>query len=327
MKKPLLYLFCILLLTSCGHKGKLQSNIGLVFGTYYSFNYYASENYQADFDSIFAVVNHSLSTFDSTSIISEINRSASPVRLDEHFIKIMDYSRYVSEQSGGAFDLTVAPLVNLWGFGYDPLDKSTFRSEEMVDSVRQIVGFDKISIVDSMLVKADPRMKLDASAIAKGYACDLIAECLKSKGVRDFMVDIGGEVVCGGCNPDYKPWRIGIVSPVDDSTQTINDYEQVVELSDRAIATSGNYRQFYITKERKVSHTIDPRTGYPAESKVLSASVLADECAIADAYATSFMVLGDTTAIKDIIKASKYDIEAYIIVDNDGSHISRHYTR
>lgn len=327
MKKPLLYLFCILLLTSCGHKGKLQSNLGLVFGTYYSFNYYASDNYQEDFDSIFAVVNHCFSTFDTTSIISDINRSASPVQLNDHFLKVLDYSLYVYEQSGGAFDLTVAPLVNFWGFGYDPQDKSALRSQAMVDSVRQIVGFDNISVVDGKLVKADPRMKLDASAIAKGYACDLIAECLKSKGVRDFKVDIGGEVVCGGCNPDYKPWRIGIVSPVDDSTQTINDYEQVVELSDRAIATSGNYRQFYVTKERKVTHTIDPRTGYPAISKVLSASVLADECAIADAYATSFIVVGDTTAIKDIIKASKYDIEAYIIVDNNGQHQSRHYTR
>lgn len=327
MKKLLLALLPLLLLTSCGHKGKLQSNIGRVFGTYYSFNYYAPDNYQYDFDSIFTQIGHSLSTFDSTSIIYSVNHSASPVKLDDHFIKVMEVSRYVNEQTGGAFDPTVAPLVNLWGFGYDPQDKGSVKSQEIIDSIRQYVGFENFSIVSGKLVKADPRLLLDASGVAKGYACDCIAECLRSKGVRDFMVDIGGEVVCGGLNPEYKPWRIGIVSPVDDSTQTNNTCEQVVEMSDRAVATSGNYRQFYITKERKVSHTIDPRTGYPAESKVLSASVLSDECAVADAYATAFIVLGDTTAIKDIIKASKYDIEAYIIVDNDGQHLSRHYTR
>lgn len=311
-------------MTSCAKK-RLQSNVGRVFGTYYSFAYYATENYETDFDSIFTLVNKSLSTFDSTSIIYNINHSDGPVAVNEYFETVYGDALYVSQQTDGALDLTVAPLVNLWGFGYDPQDTSTYKSKTEIDSIMEFVGYNKISIKDGMLVKEDGRTKLDASAVAKGYACDLVAEFLLSKGVDRFLVDIGGEMVAHGKNPNNEYWRIGVVSPVDDATQTNNECEFAIQLKDKAIATSGNYRQFYVTKERKVSHTIDPRTGYPVDKKVLSATVISPRCSVADAYATSFMVVGDTTKIKDIIKASKYELEAYIIVDENGTHVTRHY--
>lgn len=310
----------VLLLCGCKRTLKPQSNVGKVFGTYFSIKYTAAENYGDEFDSIFAMVNKSLSTFDSMSVISQINRSDTVVAVDEHFSKVYNDALYVSRATGGAFDITVAPLVNLWGFGYNPSDTSSIKTQTEIDSVRQFIGYEKVWLDSVGFHKSDARVKLDASAIAKGYACDLVADYLNSRSVENYLVDIGGEMVGRGVNPAGVPWRVGIVSPVDDASQINTDVEHVISLDNRALATSGNYRQFYITKERKVSHTIDPHTGYPTNHKLLSASVLAPTCAIADAYATSFMVIGDTIRIKDIIKASKYDLEAFLIVDSAGLH-------
>ncbi|MBR4483174.1 MAG: FAD:protein FMN transferase [Paludibacteraceae bacterium] len=294
--------------------------MGRVFGTYFSIKYTAPENYGAEFDSLFTVINKSLSTFDTSSVISRINRSDTAVVVDFHFATVCDDAFYVSRATDGAFDITVAPLVNLWGFGYDPSDTATLKTQAEIDSIKQFVGYDKISLEGGSLYKSDPRIKLDASAIAKGYACDIVSDFLDNRSVDNYLVDIGGEMVAHGVNSAGVPWRVGIVSPVDDASQTNTDVEHIVTLDNKAIATSGNYRQFYITKERKVSHTKDPITGYPTNHKLLSASVLAPVCDIADAYATSFMVIGDTARIRDIIKASKYDLEAVLIVDSAGTH-------
>lgn len=323
MKKTIftaLIITTIILFASCVKRPVPQTNAGKVFGTYYAIKYRAAENYSEGFDSVFAQINKSLSTFDASSVISTINSSDTAVPVDEHFTKVYEDALYVSEATGGAFDITVAPLVNFWGFGYDPESKSSVRSDAQIDSIMEFVGYRKISLENGLLTKQDSRIKLDCSAIAKGYACDAVAALLDEKGVKDYLVDIGGEMVAKGTNFSNEPWRIGIVSPVDDSLQTNNSVEQVIELKERAIATSGNYRQFYITKERKVSHTINPLTGYPTDHKLLSASVLAPACDIADAYATSFMVIGDTAKIRNIIKASKYNIEAFLIMDSAGVH-------
>lgn len=309
------FIFC-----SCKRAAQPQNNVGKVFGTYYSIKYTAPENYGQEFDSLFAVVNKSLSTFDTSSVISRINRSDTAVIVDFHFATVYEDALYVSRATDGAFDMTVAPLVNLWGFGYDPSDTATLKTKAEIDSIKQFVGYDKISLEGGRLYKSDPRIKLDASAIAKGYACDLVGDFLESCSVENYLVDIGGEMVARGVNSAGVPWRVGIVSPVDDASQLNTDVESIISLDNRALATSGNYRQFYITKERKVSHTIDPVTGYPTNHKLLSASVLAPVCDIADAYATSFMVIGDTARIREIIKASKYDLEAVLIVDSAGHH-------
>ncbi len=328
MRKTVIYsLVAVLALvfTGCGKPKKWQSNLGRVFGTYYSLNYKAEANYQWELDSLFDLINKSMSTFDTLSTIYAINHSDTAVAVDDRFAYVFDVAQYVSEQSGGAFDITVAPLVNLWGFGYDPQDTATYKSQAQIDSIKEFVGYDKVKIVDGKLVKADCRIKLDLSAIAKGYACDVIADFLENQGADNMMVDIGGEIVTKGYNPLGELWRIGIVSPVDDTLQTNNDVEHILEMDNKAIATSGNYRQFYITKERKVTHTIDPVSGYPVNGNVLSASVIAPNCAVADAYATAFMVVGDTTRIKDIIKASKYNLEAYVIVDSAGVHVGKYF--
>lgn len=309
------FIFC-----SCRRAAQPQNNVGKVFGTYYSIKYTAPENYGQEFDSLFAVVNKSLSTFDTSSVISRINRSDTAVIVDFHFATVYEDALYVSRATDGAFDMTVAPLVNLWGFGYDPSDTATLKTKAEIDSIKQFVGYDKISLEGGRLYKSDPRIKLDASAIAKGYACDLVGDFLESRSVENYLVDIGGEMVARGVNSAGVPWRVGIVSPVDDASQLNTDVESIISLDNRALATSGNYRQFYITKERKVSHTIDPVTGYPTNHKLLSASVLAPVCDIADAYATSFMVIGDTARIRKIITASKYDLEAVLIVDSAGHH-------
>lgn len=314
----------IFLLSGCRRAPQPQNNVGRVFGTYFSIKYTAPENYGAEFDSLFTVINKSLSTFDTSSVISRINRSDTAVVVDYHFATVCDDAFYVSRATDGAFDITVAPLVNLWGFGYDPSDTATLKTQAEIDSIKQFVGYDKISLDGSRLYKSDPRIKLDASAIAKGYACDIVSDFLDNRSVDNYLVDIGGEMVAHGVNSAGVPWRVGIVSPVDDASQTNTDVEHIVTLDNKAIATSGNYRQFYITKERKVSHTIDPATGYPTDHKLLSASVIAPVCAIADAYATSFMVIGDTARIRDIIKASKYDLEAFLILDDNGAHLMKH---
>jgi len=331
MKKILVILFVVIsaaVLTSCYKPKHLQSNIGRVFGTYYSFNYYADENYQSDIDSLFSIIDSSLSTFNQNSQISLFNASEVGCNINPMFEEVYSSAHYVSQSTGGLFDITVAPLVNYWGFGFNPKDTSFVRSQSDIDSIKKFVGYDKLHLeIDKFLRKSDSRVQLDASAIAKGYACDVIADFLISKGVDRYMLDIGGEISTHGRNPNGEWWNIGVVKPVDDASQISNDIEFSVPLKNQSIATSGNYRQFYITKERKVTHTINPITGYPVNSKVLSASVISSKCIIADAYATAFIVAGDTTVIKNIIKASKYELEAYIIVDENGEHQIRHYSR
>ncbi len=327
MKRIAVFLLSVMVLTSCYNKKTLQSNIGKVFGTYYSFVYYAEENYQSDIDSLFNLINGSLSPFNENSVISRINASENGGEVDDMFVNVFTDAEYVSQSTNGLFDITIAPLVNFWGFGFDPKDTASYKTQEEIDSIRTFIGYERVHLEGNTITKDDPRTQLDASAIAKGYACDVIADFMVSKGVDRYMLDIGGEIIARGKNPDGEWWKIGVVKPVDDASQTKNDIEFSIPLKNQAIATSGNYRQFYITKERKVSHTINPITGYPANSYVLSASVITSRCTIADAYATSFIVAGDTTLIKNIIKASKYDLEAYIIVDENGEHKTRHYTR
>ncbi|MBO5795112.1 MAG: FAD:protein FMN transferase [Bacteroides sp.] len=293
-----------------------QKASGLIFGTMYSVTYQSKTDLKSSIDSMLKVFDGSLSPFNDTATISRINRNERVIA-DELFATVFRKSLEVSEATGGAFDITVAPLVNAWGFGFK---QGSFPDSIMVDSLLQLIGYEKVSMNEQgEVVKQDERMMLNCSAIAKGYAVDVIANLLKSKGVKNMMVDIGGEVVVHGKNPKEKKWRIGINKPVDDSLATNQELERIVEITDAAIATSGNYRNFYYNNGKKYAHTIDPSTGYPVQHSLLSATVVANDCMTADAYATAFMVMGVEKALE--MAESNPAIEAFFIFSNEEGNL------
>ena len=247
-----------------------QHDEGFVFGTVYSITYQSDTNLKDEMESALAEVDGEFSMFNEKSTVAAINRGEHPQR-SKMFEEVYVLAQQVTADTDGAFDITVAPLVNAWGFGFKNEQMPT---PEQVDSLLKI------------------RSQMDFSAIAKGYGCDVVARTLEAHGIRNYMVEIGGEVVTRGHNPKDDLWKIGVTKPTDDSLSTENELQTVLAVGDVAMATSGNYRKFYYKGGRKYAHTIDPRTGYPVQHEVLSATVLADRCAVADAYATSFMVLG-----------------------------------
>lgn len=285
-----------------------QQDRGMIFGTLYRVTYQSEANLQAEIEEELHRFDASLSPFNDTSIITKINRNEA-VRPDSFFLRVFRASQRISEETRGAFDITVAPLVNAWGFGFK---QGIFPDSAEVDSLLELTGYAKVSLSDSGCVhKADSRMMLTCSAVAKGYAVDVVAQLLKRRGVRNYMVDIGGEVVVGGQNPAGGPWRIGINKPVDDSLSVRGDLQALLHITDAAMATSGNYRNFYYREGKKYAHTIDPRTGYPVQHEILSATVVAPDCMSADAYATAFMVMGLDSAARFV--QEKPDLDVYFI--------------
>lgn len=266
-----------------------QTDNGLIFGTIYKVTYQYDRNLKAEIEAELKRFDGSLSPFNDTATITRINRGEDIVP-DTFFTNVFRRSMEISEETEGTFDITVAPLVNAWGFGFK---KGKFPDSLMIDSLRQVVGYRKVALSEEgKVVKQDPRMLLSCSAVAKGYAVDIIAQLLACKGIANFMVDIGGEVVVRGVNPKQELWHIGINKPMDDSLSVNQELQTVLQLTDVGIATSGNYRNYYYKDGKKYAHTIDPRTGYPAENSILSATVIARDCMSADAYATAFMVMG-----------------------------------
>ena len=322
MKKRTLYLYLALLplLLSCVREGDYRTTVGLAFGTTYRVQYQAPSDLTENIEQALGEVNASLSTFDTASVISRINRNEA-VEADSLFTEVFVCGQRVSEATGGAFDMTVAPLVNAWGFGFDPQQR---RNEAMIDSIRSFVGYGKVRLVDGRVVKQDARTQLDASAIAKGYGCDRVADALQRCGVRNYLVEIGGELRLAGKNPSGSAWRIGVNRAVDDSLQQNHEIQRILTLTDCGVATSGNYRQFYETSQGRVGHTIDPRAGQPAQGNVLSATVIAPRCLTADAYATACMVLSDTTTIRCLAEAEGLRV-FLIYADGNGSHCEWSY--
>ncbi len=292
-----------------------QKDEGMVFGTIYHITYQSDINYQKEIEAELQKVDNSLSPFNKTSIISRINRNEK-VKVDEMFSEVFQLAEKISGDTDGAFDITVAPMVNAWGFGFKTGNPPT---RQTIDSLRAIVGFHTVSLQDGYVIKKNPKTMLDCSAIAKGYGTDVVARFLKKKGVQNFMVEIGGEIVVNGNSEKLQPWRIGINKPTDDSLNINQAIQDVVSVSNIAMATSGNYRNFYYKNGKKYAHTIDPKTGYPVQHNILSATVFADDCATADAYATSFMVLGLDGAKKILEKHP--ELCAYLIYsDQKGSN-------
>ena len=280
---------------------------GNVFGTLYHITYDGQKDLHEGIEATLKDVDKSLSPFNEHSVITAINNNQSD-RADERLKTVFVLAQKISKVTNGAFDITCAPLVNAWGFGFKNAEKV---DSTTIDSLLQFVGYKKVRLTENKIHKDDPRIMLDCSAIAKGYGVDAVAKYLEQQGVKNYMVEIGGEVRVQGLNPQRNKWRIGINKPTDDPTSTNGELQEVLEVSNIAMATSGNYRNFYEKDNIRYAHTIDPRTGYPVQHSILSATVLAADCATADAYATAFMVMGMEQAIELLVHHP--EIQAYLI--------------
>ena len=270
------------------HDAPYQHDTGFIFGTVYNITYQSDADLNGGIVSELKKVDSSLSPFNKSSIITAINNNKD-VKVNDKFAYVFNLAEHVSKETDGAFDITVAPLVNEWGFGFK---KGTEPNKHLIDSLRSIIGYQKVSLVNGKVKKKDNRIMLDCSGIAKGYGSDVVARFLRKKGIKNFMIEIGGEIVTSGIDEKRTPWKIGVTEPTDDSLNTNNQLQTVLNITDMAMATSGNYRNFYYKNGKKFAHTIDPKTGYPVQHNILSSTVIAKNCATADAYATAFMVLG-----------------------------------
>ena len=296
------------------HNMPYQNNKGFIFGTTYNITYQHDKDLNKEILVALNQVDASLSPFNEKSIITKINNNES-VSPDKMFVEVFELAKQISTETHGAFDITVAPMVNAWGFGFK---SGTSPTKEVIDSIKEIVGFDKISLKNNKVVKQDPRTTLDCSAIAKGYGCDIVARLFRNKDIKNFMREIGGEVVTSGISEKRIPWKIGVTKPTDDTLNTNHELQTILNITDMAMATSGNYRNFYYKNGKKYAHTIDPKTGYPVQHNILSATVLASDCATADAYATSFMVLG-LDGSKKILEQHP-ELMAYFIYSDKKGH-------
>jgi thiamine biosynthesis lipoprotein len=262
---------------------------------------------QPQVDSILQAFDRSLSSYDSNSVISKINRNED-LTVDLLFTNVFIKSEEVFRASGGVFDITVMPLVNAWGFGpgkREPVDPAR------IDSLLEFVGMEKVKIENGKIVKSDPRVQIDVNAIAQGYSVDIVAEFFEKMGSENYMVEIGGEIRAKGVNQNGRIWRIGIDRPDFGNMIPGAELEAIVELKNKSLATSGNYRKFYEENGIKYTHSIDPETGYPSKHSLLSATIVTDDCMTADAYATVCMV-GGLEKSKEILK-SHPELEGFLI--------------
>lgn len=311
------YIFIIsaLLLFSCKEQPKKTNYSGITQGSYFSITYYdeGGRAFESEFDSIFDAVENSVSLWDENSIIRKVNRNEDVV-VDKVFRDNFEWAKKASEFSDGAFDATIGPLVAAWGFHYK---KEMEMTPAMVDSIRQLVDFKKIEIIDNKIVKAKPNMTLDFNAVAQGYTADLIGTFLEEKGVTNYLVDVGGEIMARGGKPNGENWIIGIEKPSENYDSERN-VQLKITLKDKGIVTSGNYRKYIEKDGVRYSHSIDPKTGYPVPQNLLSATVIADNAAWADCLASICMIVGKDKALQML--EDNADIEGYLIfVDEDGT--------
>lgn len=315
MKKLLFILIASFCLSSCNQKPKTTyiSFGGFTQGTTYSITYESNDsvNYKNEIENLLAEFDTSLSTYNPLSLISKINRNETN-KTDYYLNVVLQKAEEVYKKTDGAFDITVAPLVNAWGFGFKNKEEMT---NAKVDSILEFVGFDKICIKDTFIIKHDPRVMLDMNAIAQGYSVDVVANFLEQKGINNYLVEIGGELKTKGVNNKGKEWKIGIDKPFDNNLMPGENLQAIIKLTNKSLATSGNYRKFYEYNGIKYSHTIDPKTGYSVNHSLLSVTVIANDCITADAYATAFMVLGLEKSYDMVMQLP--DIEAYFIYSNE----------
>ena len=265
---------------------------------------------------------HALNPFDSLSIISKVNQNKD-VEVDSIFINAFQEAEKISDLSDGMLDITCAPLINLWGFGFSKKDSIT---PHTIDSLLTFVGYNKVKVRNNRVVKDDPRILLNFSAVGDGCICDLIADLFEKNGIEDYLIEIGGEMSLKGINPDGAPWKVAIAKPIDDNACMQDEIiNQVLNISERmGIATSGDYRNYYIKDGKKYAHTLNPRTGYPASQNILSATVLTEKCIVADGLATAIMSMG--TERFDEFKKKVPDLNYFIIYSDSLGNYQTEYS-
>ncbi len=298
---------------SCGQPAQYYTYQGYTEGTTYRITYESPKgvDYEQDIVRVLHEFSASLSTYIPNSLISRINQNDPTALVDDYFRTVFNKSAEIYKASDGAFDITIAPIVNFWGFGFTSDVPDTDRKK--IDSLLQYVGMNKVRISGNKVVKDSPGVMLDVNASAKGYSVDVVADFLKDKGCRNYMVEIGGEIVARGVNASGNVWRIGIDKPADKVMPGMA-YQAIVQLKNKALATSGNYRRFFEIDGVKYAHTIDVKTGYPVRTDLLSATIIADDCITADAWATVCMVFGLDKSIKFLNQHSELD--ALLIYSN-----------
>jgi len=314
IKQSILFLSILITLAACNNSPKelkIHKVVGEAQGTYYSISYFDKQNrdLKPQFDSLLRAFDMSASNYQEQSILSKVNRNDSVV-LDDIFIGNYNLAMRVSKETNGDFDITVRPLVEAWGFGKtSPEDMDS----AIVDEILEFVGYQKVRLENGIIIKDDPRLQLDFDALAQGYSVDVIAMYLESIGVKYYLIDVGGEIYASQSKPNGDLWKVGVETPKDSAAYG-EDLAAVLPLSIRGMATSGNYRKFYIKNGIKYAHTINPHSGYPISSRLLSATVIAKTAAEADAYATSFMVMGLERS-KEFV-SNHLDLEVYFIFSN-----------
>ena len=308
------YLSFIFVISACNQSGEGYYKVnGFAQGTTYQVTYRSEDekDLSGGIDSLLQQFDLSLSTYKEESVISRINRNKITHTRDKWFLEVVEKARDVYKQTGGAFDITLAPVIDAWGFGVGNKENT---DSLLIDSLLQLVGMDKFRIIDTNIVKSDPGVTINVNAIAQGYSVDVIAAYLDSLEIPDYLVEVGGEVRTRGHNPNGEWWSIGIDKPFEGNFIPGEDLQAIISMENQSLATSGNYRKFYEEDGVKYSHTIDPKTGFPVRHSLLSATVIANDCMTADAYATAFMVMGLERA-KRILQNHK-ELQAYFIYDD-----------
>jgi len=318
MKKLIPLLILIIIISACTprHTYYKINFSGMAQGTYYSITYFdtLNRNFQPQIDSLLDAFDMSVSAWEENSVLSRINRGED-ISCDKIFINTYLLALKVAEESGGAFDYTVGPLVNVWGFGFEDRKKV---DQAMVDSLLPLVDYHYVKLEGNRIIKEKEGIKFDFNAVAQGYSVDLVGQYLASRGIENYLVDIGGEILAKGEKPSAGPWVVGIEKPSEDeySDRTL---EASLELRDKAMATSGNYRKFYEEDGVRYSHTIDPETGFPVTHSLLSVSVIAADAGTADAWATAFLVMGLEKA--KIFLDESDDLDAFFIYSGEEGYM------
>lgn len=302
---------------------------GKTMGTTYQITYQSTQDVQPIVEAVLKEVNQGVNHYDPASTISVINQTAqkeltlAQSAASQHFIKNLITAKAIYTATDGAFDPTIMPLVNYWGFGYTAKKPVTQVDSLKIDSLLQLVGFDKIQLQASILQKELSAVQLDFSALAKGYGVDQVGLALEAQGIQHYLIDIGGEVRARGLNKKGTPWKLGINTPKEEAA--ISDYLAIIALDNQSMATSGNYRNFYEVNGIKYAHTINPQTGYPELNTLLSATVIAPTCMVADGYATAFMTMGLEKAFA--LASTQKDIQAYFLYSKEDGTIGVQFTK
>ena len=311
------FIFVLLLGCSSSDNRILVKNSGEAQGSYYHIQYLSEEgiNYKTQIDSILLEIDSSLSIYKEYSLISQLNNGDN-IKTDILFNDVYHAATQVYKETEGNFDCSIYPLVNAWGFYDNQVVDSIIIDSIKFRNILQFVGFDKINLIDDSLV-LPKGMSLDFNSIAQGYTVDVIAQFLESKEDSNYLVEVGGELLAKGKNADGNIWRVGVDKPTD-SIDSNERFLFILDLENKALATSGNYRKFYEKDGVKYAHTINPFTAFPAQNRLLSVTVIHDNCMLADAYATAFMVMGIRKS-KQFAKLHP-EIEVYLVyTSKDGS--------